>query len=142
MSAAGTATNQAELLLNAFHSFNEVSSALQSAYQDLQDRVRNLSEQLEQRNYFLTTVLESLPCGVLVVDRSARVTTLNEAARRLFDIPDLETPFGLASILGNATFSDRADMLMQEGGSRNGTGSRSRDTESARRPGIVRITAG
>ncbi|MEJ2077023.1 MAG: ATP-binding protein [Acidobacteriota bacterium] len=117
MSAAGTATNQAELLLNAFHSFNEVSSALQSAYQDLQDRVRNLSEQLEQRNYFLTTVLESLPCGVLVVDRSARVTTLNEAARRLFDIPDLETPFGLASILGNATFSDRADMLMQEGGS-------------------------
>jgi signal transduction histidine kinase len=117
MSAAGTATNQAELLLNAFHSFNEVSDALQSAYQDLQNRVRNLSEQLEQRNYFLTTVLQSLPCGVMVVDRSARVTTLNEAARDLFEIPGLETPFELASILENATFSDRADMLMQEGGS-------------------------
>ncbi len=117
MSTAGTASDQAELLLNAFHSFNEVSSALQSAYQDLQNRVRNLSEQLEQRNYFLTTVLQSLPCGVIVVDRSARVTTLNEAARELFEISELETPFELASMLENATFSDRADMLMREGGS-------------------------
>lgn len=117
MSTAGTATNQAELLLNAFHSFNEVSGALQTAYRDLQDRARSLSEQLEKRNYFLTTVLQSLPCGVLVVNRAGEVTTVNRAARELFAIPDLETPFDFVSILEDADFSDRADMLMEEGGS-------------------------
>ena len=117
MSSAGVASNQAELLLNAFHSFNEVSGALQTAYQDLQDRVHNLSEELEQRNYFLSTVLQSLPCGVLVVNPGGDVTTLNRAARELFEIPEIETPFALASILEGAAFSDRADMLMEEGGS-------------------------
>ena len=97
MSAAGTASNQTELLLNAFQSFNEVSNALQSAYSDLEGRVRHLSGELEQRNYFLTTVLQSLPCGVLVVDRSGEVTTLNRAARELFEIPDLEAPFALTT---------------------------------------------
>ena len=117
MSSAGTASNQTELLLNAFQSFNEVSSALQSAYSDLQGRVHHLSEQLEQRNYFLTTVLQSLPCGVLVVDRTGGVTTLNRAARELFGIDSLATPFPLSAILEGASFSDRADLLMEDGGS-------------------------
>ncbi len=115
MSSAGTASNQTELLLNAFQSFNEVSSALQSAYSDLQGRVHHLSEQLEQRNYFLTTVLQSLPCGVLVVDRTGGVTTLNRAARELFGIDSLATPFPLSAILEGAGFSDRADLLMEDG---------------------------
>jgi signal transduction histidine kinase len=116
ISTEARADNQAELLLHAFNSFNEVSSALQSAYHELQTRVERLSRELEQSNYYLRTVLQSLPCGVLVVDQDGSVTLMNEAARELFAMSAAEPPIPLATVLDRASFSERAGMLRDEGG--------------------------
>ena len=72
--------NNTDLLLEAFHSFSAASDSLKSAYSELQGKVDLLSRELDQSNYYLTTVLESLPCGVLVVDQDKMVTTINPAA--------------------------------------------------------------
>lgn len=109
------ALSQAELLLQAFQSFSEVSDALQSAYGDLQQRVERLSEELEQSNYYLDSTLQSLPCGVLVVNPEHQVTLLNPAARELFGAAECTTPFPLAEILRHASFSDRAEWIAREG---------------------------
>ncbi len=115
MTATATSSNQAELLLSAFNSFNEVSNALESAYGELHLRVQSLSQQLEQSNYYLTTVLQNLPCGVLVVDPERMVTTVNEEARTLFEIGDRRLPFPVTAILENAEFSERAASLSADG---------------------------
>ena len=109
--------NQTELLLHAFESFNEVSNALRSAYHDLQSRVEWLSRELDQSSYYLRTLLESLPCGVLVVNEAGNVTMMNGAARGLFSISAVELPVSLAAVLERASFSERAGMLRDEGDS-------------------------
>lgn len=114
MNQAGTLT-QAELLLQAFQSFSQVSDALQSAYSELQQRVDKLSEELEQSNYYLESTLQNLPCGVLVVNPDREVTMLNATARSLFGTGTLEPPFPLAGILRQAAFSDRAELIAQDG---------------------------
>lgn len=112
-----TATNPqpTDLLLNAFNSFNEISAALQSAYGELQSRVERLSDELEQSNYYLASVLQSLPCGVLVVNEDGQVTTFNEAVKTLFETPELKAPFPVAELLGRASFSERAEWLVEGG---------------------------
>ena len=107
------AVPQKEMLLEALDSFTRASSSLQVAYDDLQGRVSGLSERLEKTNYYLTTVLQSLPCGVIVVNAQGDVTTINEMARELFSVPDRATPFSLASILDQGGFSDRAREINQ-----------------------------
>lgn len=107
--------SQVEMLLQAFRSFSEVSDALQTAYGELQSRVDRLSRELEQSNYYLESTLQSLPCGVLVVNPLREVTLLNSAARVLFAVQDLEPPFPLAQILRHAAFSDRAEWMARDG---------------------------
>jgi signal transduction histidine kinase len=107
--------SQVEMLLQAFRSFSEVSDALQTAYGELQSRVDRLSRELEQSNYYLESTLQSLPCGVLVVNPLREVTLLNSAARVLFAVQDLEPPFPLARILRHAAFSDRAEWMARDG---------------------------
>ncbi len=113
-SEAGT-PRQVELLLQAFRSFAEVSDALQTAYGELQSRVERLSRELEQSNYYLESTLQSLPCGVLVVNPQREVTLLNPAARSLFSAEQWEPPFPLARILQQAAFSDRAEWMARDG---------------------------
>jgi len=116
MSSCPVTPNQADLLLDAFQSFNEVSTALESAYWELQAKVDHLSTQLEQKNFFLSTVLQSLPCGVLVVDSEGYVTSINRMGRDLFALEGADLPLPMDAVLIHASFSDRAQMLM-EGGS-------------------------
>ncbi len=113
-SEAGT-PRQVELLLQAFRSFAEVSDALQTAYGELQSRVERLSRELEQSNYYLESTLQSLPCGVLVVNPQREVTLLNPAARSLFSAEQWEPPFPLARLLRQAAFSDRAEWMARDG---------------------------
>ena len=107
--------NQTDLLLEAFHSFSVASDSLRNAYSELQERVNLLTEELDQSNYYLTTLLQSLPFGILVVDQNKMVTTINPAAKTLFNADFIQPPFPMAQLLVNAAFSDRAVPLMETG---------------------------
>ncbi len=97
----GNGPREARLLMEAFEVFTQASSSLEVAFQQLQAHARRLSEELEQKNRqleeslrekeeaqnYLRTILERLPCGVLVLDRSGEVALCNELASRLLDQP-------------------------------------------------------
>jgi PAS domain S-box-containing protein len=87
------------LLLAAFETFTQASSSLESAFQQLEERARRLSEELEVKNHelerslrekeevqnYLRRILENLPCGVLVLDKRGQVTLCNSLAARLLE---------------------------------------------------------
>jgi two-component system sensor histidine kinase FlrB len=102
-------------LLEAFTSFTEASSSLERAYWELLEKVERLTGQLEQSNYYLNTLLQSLPCGVVVVNGEKNVTMLNKVAIELFGLTSFEGPFPLPDLLKDASFSERASALGQAG---------------------------
>lgn len=94
---------RSQALESAFQTFNEVSAQLAVSYQDLQQRVERLNEELaesrsermrqlaekEKLAERLTKLLETLPAGVVLLDGERRLHELNPVARDLL---------GLASI--------------------------------------------
>src|ERR1700678_1878842 len=88
------------LLADAFSEFISASSMLESSYRDLQREVRHLGFELAERNAALTTslaennrmraalqqIIDSMPCGVLVLDTAERIVTINPEGRRLLDL--------------------------------------------------------
>ena len=103
LTAGGPA--EAHLLLEAFETFTKASDSLESAFQQLQARAQRLSEELEARNRdlkkslrekaeaqkYLKTILERLPCGVLVLDSKGNVTLCNPVAGDLLREPGVRT---------------------------------------------------
>ncbi len=96
---------EAHLLLEAFQTFTKASDSLESAFQQLQARAEHLSRELAARNRelkkslrekaeaqnYLKTILERLPCGVLVLDAKGNVTLCNPLAGDLLREPGAET---------------------------------------------------
>lgn len=72
---------------------------------DLERTNRDLASSLEENarmRSFLTRVLESLPCGVIVVDRNGALRMVNPEARRLLDAGTRETNVLPSEILARA----------------------------------------
>ncbi len=94
---------KAHLLLEAFQTFTQASNSLETAFQRLQARTLRLSQELSAKNRelkkslrekeevqnHLARILESLPCGVLVVDKEERVTLCNSVAARILGLSGL-----------------------------------------------------
>src|SRR5579863_5557772 len=86
-----------QLLADAFSEFISASATLEASYRDLQQEVAHLSVELSERNAELTRSLEendrmratlqqmidSMPCGVLVLDAAENIVTINPEGRRL-----------------------------------------------------------
>jgi two-component system sensor histidine kinase FlrB len=84
-------------LARAFASFTEAAGSLERTYGQLQGQVAHLRQELEVTNRDLATsleenhrmrerlrrIVEGLPCGVLVIEGGARISTLNPEAARL-----------------------------------------------------------
>jgi signal transduction histidine kinase len=84
-------------LARAFASFTEAAGSLERTYGQLQGQVSHLRQELEVTNRDLACsleenhrirerlrrILEGLPCGVLVIEAGARISTLNPEAVRL-----------------------------------------------------------
>lgn len=84
-------------LLRAFRSFAETSGSLERFYSRLRAEVARLRHELEESHSglarsveenrsireHLDCILESLPCGVVVVSSAGEITRLNPEARRL-----------------------------------------------------------
>ena len=92
------ATDKSAELQRAFAMFNQVSAELTQAYEALQGRVASLTKELavangELRRQYrekealserLSSLLDALPAGVVLLDSSARVTAVNPVAIAMF----------------------------------------------------------
>lgn len=89
-----------QLLADAFSEFIAASTQLEASYRGLQQKVAHLSVELADRNAALTRslaendrmraalqqIIDSLPCGVLVVDSGEAIATINPEGRRLLGL--------------------------------------------------------
>jgi len=94
-----------QLLADAFSEFIAASSVLESSYRDLQQEVARLGSELSERNAALTRsldendrmraalqqMLDSLPCGVLVLSQADRIVMINPEGRRLLELKNAPT---------------------------------------------------
>jgi PAS domain S-box-containing protein len=96
---------EVRLLKDAFSTFNLATAKLEKSYQDLEKRVQSLDRALEEKNRelernleetekvrsYLHNILESLNSGVMVLDSSGKITTVNHAIRRITGFNSGET---------------------------------------------------
>jgi signal transduction histidine kinase len=89
------------LLMKAFQMFTQASSSLETAFTQLQEKARRLTEELEAKNLeleqslrekqevqnYLNTILERLPCGVFVQDGRGDLTLCNPMASEVLSLP-------------------------------------------------------
>jgi signal transduction histidine kinase len=87
-------------LADAFTRFISASTVLEASYRELQKRVAHLSGELADRNAALTCslaqndrmratlqqMIDSMPCGVVVLDAAETVVMINPEARRLLGL--------------------------------------------------------
>ena len=92
--------NSPRLLADAFSEFISASSQLEASYRELQNEVAQLSGELADRNAALTRslaendrmratlqqMIDSMPCGVLVVDAAETIVMINPECRRLLGL--------------------------------------------------------
>lgn len=90
----------ATALADAFSEFTSAASRLEKSYQELQEEVTQLRAILGERNQALRKslsensrvrtalqqIVDSLPCGVLVVDDRQQIALINPEARRLLEV--------------------------------------------------------
>jgi hypothetical protein len=119
-------------LTRAFTTFTQAAGSLEKSYLQLQGEVARLHQELRRANAelektleenarvrtYLARVLESLPCGILVVNGEGRTQIINPEARRLLGVssgwsPDEQNPLpaGLQKLFdkvpANSFFSER-----------------------------------
>ncbi|MGO9339039.1 MAG: sensor histidine kinase [Terracidiphilus sp.] len=101
------------LLADAFSEFISASSLLEASYRDLQREVRQLGFELAERNAALTRslaendrmraalqqIIDSMPCGVLVLDTAETIVMINPEGRRLLEL-------GTAQVMDLRALSD------------------------------------
>jgi len=95
-----SAAPSAQLLADAFSEFISASAHLENSYKALQEEVGRLNAELGKRNSALSRslaennrirvalqrMLDSMPCGVLVVDATGRIVMINPECRRLLQL--------------------------------------------------------
>jgi len=90
----------AVLLAGEFSEFIAAASRLENSYRALQEEVSELGCELSERNAALITsvaenermrlaleqIVDSMPCGVLVVDRHGKISMINPECRRMLGL--------------------------------------------------------
>lgn len=98
--AAQDSLHSPKLLADAFSEFISASSVLEDVYRDLQREVTHLGLELAERNAALTRslaenddmrgalqqIIDSMPCGVLVLDTAENIVTINPKGRALLQL--------------------------------------------------------
>jgi len=106
-------------LTKAFVSFTQAAQSLENSYHHLELELARLRRELEQKNAqladsleenrkmrdFLRQVVEELPCGVLVAERSGRFSLVNAAATHMLGTSEIcprqlaDLPYNLQVVL-------------------------------------------
>jgi len=107
----------AELLASEFSEFIAAASQLEKSYRALQEEVSALGLELSERNAALNTslaennamrlalqqIVDSMPCGVLVLDSAAEVTMINPETQRLLGLDRAQFGEGCKVTLGQVS---------------------------------------
>jgi signal transduction histidine kinase len=94
------ALHSPRMLADAFSEFISASSLLEASYRDLQQEVGHLGLELAERNAALSRslaendrmraalqqMIDSMPCGVLVLDTAETIVMINPEGRRLLEL--------------------------------------------------------
>ncbi len=97
-------TRSAMLLAGEFSEFIAAASKLESSYRALQEEVAQLGQELAERNAALNTslaenegmrlalqqIVDSMPCGVLVLDCDGQISIINPESRRLLGLDETQ----------------------------------------------------
>ncbi len=108
-----TQARSAVLLTSAFTEFISASSRLENSYRQLQEEVSELRVELSARNAALNTslaenermrldlqqIVDSMPCGVLVLDRKGEISMINPESGRLLGLDGAHFPNGSKATL-------------------------------------------
>lgn len=98
---SGGRTDESAVLANAFTQFVTASVRLEDSYRQLQKDVLDLRMQLSERDCALLDslaenerireslqqILDSMPCGVLVINEKGQAVLMNPESRRLLGLP-------------------------------------------------------
>lgn len=103
-----------QALLQAFSSLAQVSNSMERAYSDLQRKVKRLSRQLEDSNRYLSSLLQSLPCGILVMKDDV-VGTLNKQAKSLLSLSDVSPPCRWMQLLEGNPYAEKLAVMFRSG---------------------------
>ncbi|MEE8574864.1 MAG: ATP-binding protein [Thermodesulfobacteriota bacterium] len=76
---------EVKLLIDAFDTFKKASTTLESSYKELEERIAALDLELQEKNNFLSGILDGLPIGVLVTGEDGIVHTVNDTASVILD---------------------------------------------------------
>jgi len=109
----GMQAGGAMLLANEFSEFIAAASQLEKSYRTLQEEVSVLGRELAKQNAALNTslaenermrlalqqIVDSMPCGVLVLDCSGEITMINPESRRLLGLDGPELSLGTCASL-------------------------------------------
>lgn len=129
---SGSAIPSPQLLADAFSEFISASSVLEASYRDLQREVSHLSSELARRNADLSRslaendrmratlqqMLDSMPCGVLVLNSDERIVMINPEGRQLLALGDARvSSLGELSRISQINFESLARGLNEEGDS-------------------------
>jgi PAS domain S-box-containing protein len=127
----------AAFLAAAFSEFISASSRLENSYRQLQQEVYELRQELSARNAALSSslaenermrldlqqIVDSMPCGVLVLDRNGEISMINPESGRLLGLDGAQFPEGSQATLRQiSTFSGINLESSYENASSNDTG--------------------
>jgi len=84
------------LLSQAIESINSVSSTLMQYYQTLEDRIKVLTEEVDQKKQLLDGILDSIDVGVVFFDKDGKIRLVNRAAESMLCVDS-------AKILGGSS---------------------------------------
>jgi PAS domain S-box-containing protein len=107
------ARSSAVFLADAFSDFISASSRLENSYRELQGEVCGLGLELAERNAALNTslaenermrralqqIVDSMPCGVLVVDCDGEISMINPESERMLGLDLARLPGGSPTTL-------------------------------------------
>ena len=103
----------AQLLAGEFSEFILAASRLEVSYRALQEEVSALGVELSERNAALNTslaenermrlalqqIVDSMPCGVLVLDRDGAISMINPESKKLLGLDGMECGEGAGTTL-------------------------------------------
>lgn len=85
---------QKQLISQAFDKFNTTLQNFRDFQQKLEEKIRDLTAQLSQKNEQLNNILESLNSGLIVTDLAGNIISFNRAAYQITGIRKLNADFG------------------------------------------------
>ncbi|HMK55594.1 MAG TPA: ATP-binding protein [Dissulfurispiraceae bacterium] len=84
------------LLTKAIESINSVSSTLMQYYQSLEDKVKVLTDEVDQKKQLLDSILDSIDVGVVFFDKDGVIRLINKAAEGLLCVKSDEITGGVS----------------------------------------------